>query len=222
MNSSFLRSCLSILTADLFLSPSCFPLETHLSEEAVREAYFLGQHHDKSVTDFLGKYIQLLPVPETGPQIASVAFYTPFALLVQSSNERSFNYSAQQAELDHRGKDESVKIVIQIQLTPDYGPTIAVPTGSRSGSPVGYMLRPSDFWKDFQVQVLSKDKTVTPLDSTGEPTYACDGDGGCILTGAILRFEFRAEKFTSDDVTVQVTPPEGDPVPVEFDLNTIR
>src|SRR5271154_272492 len=222
MKYPYRRACFSTLPAVLLLSPSCFPLDTHLSEEAVREAYFLGQHHDKSVTDFLARYIKLLPVPETGPQIASVAFYTPYALLVLSSNERSFGYSAQQAELDHRGKDESVKIVIQIQLTPDYGPTTAVPTSPRSGAPVGFKLRPSDFWKDFQVQVLNKDKTVTPLDFTGEPTYACDENGGCSLTGAILRLEFRAEKFPPDDVTVQVTPPDYDPIAVEFDLSTLR
>jgi len=212
------------LAVCLLLIPDASAFATHLSDEAVREAYFLGQHHDKSVADFLGKYIQLLPVPETGPQIASVAFYTPFALLVQSSNERSFNYSAQQAELEHRGKDESVKIVIQIQFTPDYGATIPVQTGSRSGSSVGYAIRPSDFWKDFQVQVLNKDKMVVPLDFTGQPTWACDENGGCVLTGAILRLEFRADKFIedSDYATVRVLPPVGDLVEVEFDLSTLR
>jgi hypothetical protein len=34
--------------------------------------------------------------------------------------------------------------------------------------------------------------------------------------------EFPAVAFTSDFVTVQVIPPEGDPVSVDFDLTRLR
>jgi len=46
-------------------------LDTPLSDEAVREAYFLGQRHDAS---FLTSYIKFLPMPKTGPHISSVTF----------------------------------------------------------------------------------------------------------------------------------------------------
>jgi len=54
-----------------------------LSDEAVREAYFLGQRHDAS---FLSNYIKFLPPPRTGPHISSVTFLTPFAQFTQFSS----------------------------------------------------------------------------------------------------------------------------------------
>ena len=53
--SSSLRPCLSILTVALLLSPFSFAFNVPLSDEAVREAYFLGQRHDESVASFLSK-----------------------------------------------------------------------------------------------------------------------------------------------------------------------
>jgi hypothetical protein len=215
------RSHSCVLAVALLLPAPSFAMDTPLSEEAVREAYFLGQHHDQSLTRFLDRYTKELLPPETGPAVSSVTFFTPYALVAQNSSQRT-GYSAQQAEQDHRNQEEIVRIVIQIQLTATYGALIARPTGSRSGSPMGYALRPSDFWKDFQIQLLNKDKSLTPLSSSGEPIFGCDGDGGCTLSGATLQFEFSAKAFTSDSAVIQITPPEGDPISVEFDLTSFR
>lgn len=216
--SSFCALAISIL---LLPAPS-FSMDTPLSEEAVRDAYFLGQHHDQTLVVFLNKYTQFLQMPKTGPAIASISFLTPFALLVQESNQRTMNYSAQQAEQDHRNQSEIVRIVIQIQLTQTYPALIPTPTGSRSGSPIGFAKRSDDFWKDFEVQVVDKDRVLLPLSSSGDPFYSCDNDGGCMLSGATVRFEFSVNAFPSDSPTIQVTPPEGDPVSVDFDLSRLR
>ena len=213
--------CALAISVLLLPTPS-FSLDTPLSEEAVREAYFLGQHHDQTLNAFLAKYLKALPMPKTGPDIASISFLTPFALLAQESSQRTMNYSAQQAEQDHRNQQEIVRIVIQIQLTESYAALIPTPTSSRSGSPTGFVQRLSDFWKDFEIQVLDKDKSLVPLSSSGDSVYSCDGDGGCILSGATLQFEFPASAFKSDSPTVQVTPPEGDLVSVDFDLSRLR
>ncbi|GAC1668685.1 MAG: hypothetical protein NVS9B4_24650 [Candidatus Acidiferrum sp.] len=94
---SFFRPCLSILTAALLASPASFAFQSPLSEESIREAYFLGQRHDQSLPRFLEKYISHLPAPKTGPHISSIAFFTPFAQLAQGSARYIGNYSAQQA-----------------------------------------------------------------------------------------------------------------------------
>jgi hypothetical protein len=216
------RSIATVLAATLLLSPSSFAFDTPLSEQAVREAYFLGQRHDDSLTRFLEKYTRFLEPPKTGPHIASVTFLTPFALVAQISNQHSMGYSAQQAAIDHRGQQESVKITVQIYLTESYGALIPRPTNSRSGSPTGFVQRPSDFWKDFDVQVFVDDKLINSFASSGEPTYACAYDGACNLTGASIQFEFLAASFTSDTATIQVTPPEGDPIAVDLDLTQLR
>jgi len=216
-------SSLSCLLVTILLLPApSFSMDTPLSDEAVREAYFLGQHHDQTLANFVAKYTTSLPMPKTGPDIASITLLTPFALLAQESSQRTMNYSAQQAEEDHHNQQEIVRIVIQIQLTETYGALIPAPTGSGSGSPTGFIQRSPDFWKDFDVQVLDKDRALIPLSSTGDSVYSCGSDGACILSGATLQFDFPASAFKSDSPTVQVTPPEGDPVSVDFDLTRLR
>lgn len=219
---SFFRPFLALFTAALLLSTTSFALDTPLSEEAIREAYFLGQRHDGALESFLDKYTKPLPPPKTGPHIASVTFFTPFALVAQLSSEHTVGYSAQQAQIDHRGQEESVRIIVQILLTDSYAAAIPRPTGSRSGSTVGFVPRPYDFWKDFQVQVFSKDETIKPFSSWGRPNYICSDDGGCTLTGATLYFDLLAKSFDSGSASIDVTPPEGDPVSLDFDLSSLR
>ena len=215
------RSLLALLLSILLVSPASFALNSPLSDEAIREAYFLGQRRDESTARFLAKYKQSLAVPKTGPHVSSIELLTPFARAVLRSSQQTVGYSAQQAEQEYREKKESVAMNIEVFLTASYGPILAHPTGSRSGSPIGYTLRSPDFWKDIQVQVMVDDRVVKPPRFSGEPTYMC-GDDGCELTGAVLRMEFPAEAFSSESATVQVTPPEGPEVFVDFDLVALR
>ncbi len=216
------RPIASVLMAAMLLTPSSFAFDTPLSDQAVREAYFLGQRRDDTMATFLNKYTKFFPPPKTGPDIASVTFFTPFAVLVQQSSQHASGYSAQQAALDHRDQPEFVRIVVQIQLTDSYGAYIVRPTGSRSGSPTGFVPRPYDFWKDFDVQVSSDDKKLRPFSSSGQPNFLSCEEGGCILTGATLQFDFSAEDFASGSATIDVNPPEGDPLSVDFDLDHLR
>ncbi len=216
------RAIASILLAATLLSPSSIAFNSPLSDQAVREAYFLGQRRDETFARFMDKYAKHLALPKTGPHIASVTFFTPFALATQLSSQHSSGYSAQQAALDHRAQAESVKIIVQIYLTESYGALIPRPTGSRSGSPTSFVQRPSEFSRDFDVQVFSEDRELAPFTSSGQPNYLCSEDGGCTLTGATIQLEFLAESFASDSATIQVNPPEGDPVSVDFDLTRLR
>src|SRR5437879_11542562 len=150
------RPIASVLLALVLSTPSTFAFDTPLSDEAVREAYFLGQRRDDTMATFLNKYTKFLSPPKTGPHIYSVTFFTPFALLVQQSSQHTSGYSAQQSALDHRDQGEFVGSVVRGQLTDSYGPFIARPTSSRSGSPAGLAPRPCGVWKDFEVQVCSE------------------------------------------------------------------
>jgi len=218
---SLARPVVAILTAALLLSPSSFTFDTPLSDQAVREAYFLGQRHDESMARLLSRYTRYLAPPQSGPHIYSVSFLTPFALLVQQSS-RTIGSSAQQAEKDHRVDDETVVIRVEILLTQSYGPLIVTPTSSRSGSPLGYRFRSPGFWRDFSIHVFDGENELTPDALSGEPNYLCAGEGGCVLTGATIHLQFPAGFFTSDFATIQVFPPEGEPISVDFDLTRLR
>src|SRR6267378_5932947 len=161
------RPIAAVLLGLIVSAPPSFAFDTPLSDQAVREAYFLGQRHDETMAAFLNKYSKYLEAPKTGPDIASVTVFTPFALLVQQSSQHTSGYSAQQAALDHRDQPEFVRILVQIQLTNSYAAYIVRPTGSRSGSPNGFVPRPYDFWKDFDVKVSSDDKKLRPFSSSG-------------------------------------------------------
>jgi len=196
------------------------PFDTPLSDEAVREAYFLGQRHDAS---FLGNYVKFLPQPKTGPHISSVTLLTPFAQLAQLSSSYVGSYSAQQALLDHRGQQEFVKITVEIYLTNSYGALIPNPDGSRSASsPPPLIPRHYDFWKDFRVQVSDGHQALSPSDIGGRPLYRCGRTGPCRPRGAAIDLEFPVAAFVSDSATVKVIPPAGDPVSVDFDLTRLR
>ena len=201
-----------------------FAFQSPLSEESVREAYFLGQRHDGSFEGLVEKSTRRFPAPKTGPYISSVMFVTPFVSAAQLSNSYIGNYSAQKAELDHRGAGkESVKIIIEIQLTESYGQFIApAQTNSRSSSAPVLISRPDDFWKDFQVQIFNGDEALSNFVYHGRPKYTCGEYGPCILIGATLTFEFPADVFSADAASITVDPPEGEPVTAEFDLGGLR
>jgi hypothetical protein len=211
---------MKILLAVLLLMRALAAFDTPLSEEAVREAYFLGQRRDDTTSAFLSKYIHELPPPSYGPHIASITTYTPFAQAVLDSSQHAVNYSAQQAQLDHRRVTETVQILVAIRFTDSYS-TMMIdpnPTGGRNAQMIP---RPSDFWRDFNVAVFSDDKSLEPTSYDGHPDYTCD-EGGCYLIGATIQLEFPAESFPSQNITVQVDPAGSDGVSADFDLSLLR
>ena len=215
------RCSVSLATSALLLCQPLFAFQTPLSDTAVREAYFLGQRHDQSVSDFFAKYAKTLPAPQYGPYISTIRFLTPYAQVVSLSGNKSAGYSAQQAERDHHADAETVTVSVDIYLTDSYGPFLAAPSNAGSGSPAGLTPRSSDFWRDFDVSVSSDSRTLAQQDTSGQPIYNCS-ESGCSLVGATVTLTFAASKFPPDSVTVNVVPPEGDEVNLDFDLTSVR
>jgi hypothetical protein len=218
---SLFRLAASLACASLLLIQPLSAFDTPLSDTAVREAYFLGQRHDDSLGKLLDKYVLYLQPPKTGPYIESVSFYTPYILTALFSSQQVSIYSAQQAQLDHLKNPEVVRITVQIFLTDSYAAYSAAPTGSDPHSPRGVFVRPTDFWRDFRLRTFQKDQMVIPTNANGTPLFRCE-DSGCILSGATLTFEYPAAAFTDTSATIQIDPPEGDPVVVDFDLTSFR
>jgi hypothetical protein len=216
------RPAASVILAALILSPCGFAFAAALSDEAVRDAYFLGQHHDASVTSYLDKYIKHLPPPKTGPYISSIAFFTPFAQLVETSDRKMGNYSAQQAEQDHRGHKDFIRIDVEIDLTPTYGPFLS--TAELGDKPRSTLVsRFPDFWHDFTFQVHDGDRLIESASIHGAPKYICgDQYGSCSLTGASVQLELPATLFASDTASITVTPPVGAELTAQFDLSQLR
>lgn len=212
----------TLLAALLVLQPvTTFAFQTPLSEEAVREAYFLGQRHDESISRTLEKYSQYFPLPNYGPQITSVTYLTPFAQAIVASSNHAGNYSAQQAQLDHRGQRETVQIQVGIRFTDSYPALIPSAGPPSRANRTALVPRPSDFWRDFQVTVFDGEKILQPTSQDGRPDYSCN-EFSCFLIGATILLDFPAAAFVSQDVAVQIDPPEGDQLVAGLDLSTLR
>src|SRR5437660_5348 len=156
---------------------------------------------------------RVIPSPSTSTSTTSA---DPF------SGSYVGNYSAQPALLDHRGQEETVKITVEIYLTASYGALIANPATSRSRSASALIPRLYDFWRDFHVQVYNGHQLLSPSDSGGHPLYRCGRFGPCRPRGAAIDLEFPAKAFASDSATIEVLPPQGEPISVDFDLTSLR
>ena len=209
------------LVSLLTFGPPASAFDSPLSDTAVREAYFLGQRHDDSLGKLMDKYVLYLQPPKTGPYIQSVSFLTPYVLTALYSSQQVSIYSAQQAQLDHLKNPELVQVTVQISLTDSYGPYLSSPAGPDPHSLKGIVMRPSDFWCDFRLRTFQKDEMVIPTHAEGKPIFRCEKNS-CTLAAATLTFDYPAAAFTETSATIQIDPPEGDSVVVDFDLTSFR
>lgn len=72
---SLFRPQLAIVVAISLATFEGFGYEAPLSDEAVREAYFLGQRRDETTAHLLETYRRYFPIPKSGPQIYSVELF---------------------------------------------------------------------------------------------------------------------------------------------------
>jgi len=172
---SRLTSC-SALAFSLLLIPSASAFDAPLSQEAVRDAYFLGQHNDQSTLSFFSRYVRTLPAPYKGPHIAEVEIYTPYTQIIETSRRRSMGYSAQQAELDYRHGHDKIYIRVRIDFTDTYG--LELYRSAKGDKRLSGRDEPlPDFYRDFRVGLSQRsaqsheDQWIEPFHILLQPSY---------------------------------------------------
>jgi hypothetical protein len=216
------RPVATVLVAAMLIAPASFAFDTPLSDQAIREAYFLGQRRDEKTALFLEKYRRHLAIPESGPWVSTVELLTPYAEAVELSRQRSVGYSAQDAAQDYRKNAAFIRVTITIEFTNTYGELIQEKTSQRSGSSNAFSVRPSSFWKDFSYRLFDGDDVVEPLEMHGSGTYRTV-DESTVMTGAQIVLLYDAEKISSSaDAAVVVDIPDHPQVVAPFDLATLR
>jgi len=194
-----------------------YPLDSY----SIREAYFLGRGTDEKASKFLEQYVKRPPLPKSGPHIAEVEFRTPYEQVVLRARQAPGSYSAQQAEEDYRAQPDLVLVRVRINLTPTY-PAYIIDRSSGKGQP---RERPEDFWRDFSIRVTQGER-LTPKDVSGRPLHTGGIQGPNPVSGALegaeVLLKFDAALFRAEPVKVEVLPPEGPSVEVEFDLKDLR
>jgi hypothetical protein len=185
-----------------------FAYSHRLTESEVRDAYFLGQDSERA-TAFLSRYVQNLPVPDSGPHVAQIELRTPYAQVVAISQQHPTGYSAQQAVEDYKARGNTILVRAQVMFTPTYS------------------NRPDDFWQDVSIALIQGDRIAPKNVSgqrvyTGQPIYTANRDGTSWVIGADIYGVFDAAGLSSDPVQVEVVPPEGAPAHATFDLDKLH
>lgn len=218
------RLVLPVLVTALLLTTPVQAFDQILSDEAVREAYFLGQRRDETTANFLNKYTRHLAPPESGPYISYVSFFTPYANAVELARQNQFGNSAQDALREYRKHGTIIRVVISVEFTAGYNVLIEQPTGSRSGSAQGFKRRSPDFWRDFSYRLFQKDQAINPINTEGQATYgSAPGGGTADLSGAIVTLYFEADSLAgSDDADVVVDTINNQQTVATFDLAALR
>jgi len=187
-----------------FLPQFAFAYDHPLSDEAVREAYFIGQDV-KNVNSFLSPYVKSLPVPDSGPDVAEIELSTPYAQVVEASAQHSVGYSDQQAGEDYRKRGDFIAVRVKVLFTPTY------PDPG------------DDFWRSISVGLIQKKNHMGATSVSGEPIYSGDADGDSTVSiGANVYVQFSLAGIKSDSVQVEVVPPGGATVHATFDLRSLR
>lgn len=214
------RSLLAVTTALLVLPPA-FAYETPLTDKTVREAYFLGQHHDASTQSALKPYVHILPAPPKGPHISEIRLFTPYAQVVEASNAQSAGYSAQQAAADYHSHADTIVVRFHIEFTPSYGYIESDRDRADLAAEKGISLRSADFWQAFNTGLSQNDQWIEPLSRDGEPIYSHSEDSGQMI-GAYIWVTYDAHDVSSDEAIAEIFTPDGQHVTSTFDLSTLR
>ncbi len=214
--SSF-RPGLAILASGLLMTSVAFAFNAPLSDEAVREAYFLGQRRDDRTAQFLETYRRYFPVPKTGPHVFAVELLTPYAQAVEASSKHSAGYSAQQARQDYQARGDSLRVGVYVRYTSTYGPGFPYSPNKVPGH--------TGTWKDFQVRLALNGETLESQSARYEGTRMGTGGGkggGSRPTGFIVWQEYDASNPTFTDATVEIDTPDGQHVVASLDLSRLR
>ena len=219
MNRSPGRFITSICMASLLFAPSSPAFDLSLSDEAVREAYFLGQRDDEDTAEVLAPYTRHLALPEKGPYISAISLSTPYAQIIDASRQRAGYYSAQEAQQDYGKRGDTILVFIRIEFTATYGYPQAVATANEVAKEQGISLQPEDFWKGFCLGLSQGDKWIQSLTERAEAVYD-QGEGG--LGGAVVWLKFDAHDVASTEASVEVEAPDGQHVVATFDLSRLH
>ena len=214
------RPILALVTSTLLLSTPALALDTALSDQAVREAYFLGQRTDQKIVDFFSAYTHHLPFPKAGPYVSEIQLLTPYAQVVELSHQNTAGYSAQQAWKDYQDRGDLIRVRVRLEFTPTYTAVALQQKHKRSTEGDRFTPRALDFWKDndFAYVLRQGEKTIEANAVDGQPIYSENST----FVGAYVWLTYRAEEVDSVKTEVEVFAPGEQHVVSSFDLSSLR
>jgi len=212
LDSPVRKAVVAALCYLLLAAPSMGGYVKKLSSEDIRNAYFLGSGSLDSFARVFAAYSKSLPQSNASPAVNSIEVVTPFRAVAERARQHSTGYSAQQAEEEYRRSAPSFVVRIHIGLAPEYADFLDEWPGASTSDTL---------WRDFKYQI-KQDDFIEPKSVTGRPVYLWSDFGPPLIVGAIVELHFDPSQITSDTLHVTVTPPFGDPITIDFELDDIH
>ncbi len=187
----------AVLLAFALAIPAC-AYDVPLTENSIRDAYFLGTRQAGLGPDFLAKYTHEISNLSLGRYRSFASLETPFTQVAILSSKK-LNYSAQDAVKEFLGKPLLFRIHLEIC----------------------YMVNaPPDA---LTVRIVQNKKDLLPESSERSLFFpASDEYTSPPSIGETMQFEFSADKIDSSALSILVDTPDGQHAQLDLDLRTLR
>lgn len=206
---------ITTVASALLIALPAFAYRYPLSSTDVRSAYMLGNRNDSVTADFFAQYQHELPMPETGPHVATISVDTPYRQVVELG-ESALNPDVQGAEQDLAEKDFPFILRVGVDLTDTY-------PGPPPWDPAAPGLPMPDFQRDFDIQLVQNNKRIA---AKSTQVYLLTSDAVANIyqiSGAIIELRYNTDDIDPyDEATVKVHTPDDQNVETTFDLGQLK
>jgi hypothetical protein len=198
--------------------------EVPLTPSDVHEAWTIGQRNDRATSEAFAPYLkQFTEGSKASPHLAEIDVLTPFAQVLEQSTQKPSGFSEQQAIGAYQGRGDTVMVRIRLMLPAAYPQAERSPRAPPASHTQSALLRPENFWQSFKFAVKQRGKVIPPRSVHNKAVYsAATKATPSTLDGQTVWLEYDAKSIASDELTVEVTPPEGQTIATTFDLRKLR
>ena len=186
----------AVLLALVIAIPTC-AFDVPLTENAIRDAYFLGRREGGLKPDFLAMYVHSIPDLKQGNCTSQARIETPF-LQVAAYSGNVPNYSAQSAVKDFSGKPLPLRIYLNVCYRL-HAPANAV-----------------------KVKIMQNKKEVVPNSFESSPYSEPTEFGFLPPNGEQIVLEFTPSRIDSLDLSILIDTSDGQHGEAEFALQSLR
>jgi len=223
-------SLVRLLSLALVIGPCLVPdltaYEAPLNPSSLNDAWTLGQRNDQATAEFLTPYSKQFNATnvQNTPQVAEIEILTPFAQVVDQSRQNLSGYSEPRAEQAYHQRGDTVIVLVRLMLPGAYPQAERSPEAPpASHGQQNSMLRPENFWRNFQIAVKQNGKVLATRSISNKPVYSSATNAApSTLDGQTVRLEYDTKSIAQDEITVDVTSPDAKTTTTTFDLKKLR
>jgi hypothetical protein len=206
---------LAASTLALAIALPALAYQNTMSSTDIRNAYLLGSRKDSITEGFFVPYEHALPMPRSGPFVATIGVVTPYSQIVRLG-QGALNSDVQEAEQQFASKKIPFLVRVGVNLTDTY------PVRPPSGLPA-FAVELPNFQKDFKIEFIQSDRKIDAEETRVYLLYSDTMSNVYQISGAIIEMQYDNEAIEPyDDVTIKVQTPDNQDVETTFDLARLK